>query len=522
MWICLNLKHQIKKDLAVSGAEIRWSTCQHWLIKQGLELQTPGTSVELANFRESEDRLRQQQLESTHREKVLVRRLATKEQEMQEYANQIAELKAAQAPGAAALRSALLDPAVNLLLQRLRQELLATRARLEETQNELSAWKFTPDSNTGKRLMAKCRLLYQENEELGRMINSGRLAKLEGDLALQKSFSEEVKKSQSELDEFLQDLDEDVEGMQSTIYYLQQELRKAKETVTSLQQENTLLKNGNTTTVSEHHEGVPDSEVGREARPRTPPICHNGVQHKGEEDLVGWEERTSNQAASRDPNISPAQSLPRSPSTPTAEQSVDIVSAHEEMTHSPPPPEEDSVSCEVRTRPRSPQEPEGRTFEESNESVNLQPPSPTTSATIKREWERTKHHDESSSDSGELILKLEAEDIGEEETESRDSNPAETESKVAKNRGTANVSDSEVETSIKSNNHTERSPVTSGPVLRKRTYPSDDSSGDDSDNVPLIKKVRRDSELSLHYNDEDDDETGLTNGDTSVVENDGQ
>jgi len=52
-------------------------------------------------------------------------------------------------------------------------------------------------SNTGKRLMAKCRLLYQENEELGRMIASGRIAKLEGELALQKSFSEEVKKSQS-------------------------------------------------------------------------------------------------------------------------------------------------------------------------------------------------------------------------------------------------------------------------------------------------------------------------------------
>ena len=45
--------------------------------------------------------------------------------------------------------------------------------------------------------MAKCRLLYQENEELGRVVSSGRLAKLEGDLALQKSFSEEVKKSQS-------------------------------------------------------------------------------------------------------------------------------------------------------------------------------------------------------------------------------------------------------------------------------------------------------------------------------------
>lgn len=33
----------------------------------------------------------------------------------------------------------------------------------------------------------------------------------------------------AELDEFLQDLDEDVEGMQGTIYFLQQELRRAKE-----------------------------------------------------------------------------------------------------------------------------------------------------------------------------------------------------------------------------------------------------------------------------------------------------
>jgi len=45
--------------------------------------------------------------------------------------------------------------------------------------------------------MAKCRLLYQENEELGKVISSGRVAKLEGELALQKSFSDEVKKSQS-------------------------------------------------------------------------------------------------------------------------------------------------------------------------------------------------------------------------------------------------------------------------------------------------------------------------------------
>lgn len=111
--------------------------------------------------------------------------------------SQIAEYKAAQAPSAVALRTALLDPAVNLLFEKLKKELKATKAKLEETQNELSAWKFTPDSNTGKRLMAKCRLLYQENEELGKMTSNGRLAKLETELAMQKSFSEEVKKSQS-------------------------------------------------------------------------------------------------------------------------------------------------------------------------------------------------------------------------------------------------------------------------------------------------------------------------------------
>ncbi|ODM90955.1 Pre-mRNA-splicing regulator female-lethal(2)D [Orchesella cincta] len=80
--------------------------------------------------------------------------------------------------------------------------------------------------NTGKRLMAKCRMLYQENEDLGKMITSGRLAKLESDLALQKSLTEEMKRGQSEMDDLVQELDEDVEGMQSTIFFLQQQLRE--------------------------------------------------------------------------------------------------------------------------------------------------------------------------------------------------------------------------------------------------------------------------------------------------------
>ena len=44
--------------------------------------------------------------------------------------------------------------------------------------------------------MAKCRMLLQENEDLGKSMSSGRIAKLEGDIALQKRLIEEMKNSE--------------------------------------------------------------------------------------------------------------------------------------------------------------------------------------------------------------------------------------------------------------------------------------------------------------------------------------
>lgn len=74
------------------------------------------------------------------------------------------------------------------------------------------------------------------------MTANGRIAKLENELTLHKTYCEEVKKSQSEIDEILQDLDEDVEGMQSTILILQRELKTYKEKIDKLQIENASLK----------------------------------------------------------------------------------------------------------------------------------------------------------------------------------------------------------------------------------------------------------------------------------------
>lgn len=155
-----------------------------------------------------------------------------KEQQIQDYANQLTELKSS-----IPAKSNLVDPAINLIFIKLKAELKATKAKLEDTQNELTAWKFTPDSNTGKRLMAKCRLLYQENEELGKIVSNGRLAKLESDLALHRNMCDELKRSQSDVEGIIQDLDVDVEGLTSTIILLQQKLKTSDEKISQLESE---------------------------------------------------------------------------------------------------------------------------------------------------------------------------------------------------------------------------------------------------------------------------------------------
>ncbi|VFV28546.1 wtap protein, partial [Lynx pardinus] len=71
--------------------------------------------------------------------------LATKEQETQECTTQIQYLKQVQQPSVAQLRSTTADPAINLFLLKMKGELEQTKDKLEQAQNELSAWKYTPD-----------------------------------------------------------------------------------------------------------------------------------------------------------------------------------------------------------------------------------------------------------------------------------------------------------------------------------------------------------------------------------------
>lgn len=55
------------------------------------------------------------------------------------------ELKLSRTPSLAQLQNLMLDPAVNLMFINMKQEMDACKSKLEQAQNELAAWKFTPD-----------------------------------------------------------------------------------------------------------------------------------------------------------------------------------------------------------------------------------------------------------------------------------------------------------------------------------------------------------------------------------------
>ncbi|KAG5680747.1 hypothetical protein PVAND_010236 [Polypedilum vanderplanki] len=184
---------------------------------------------------EENEKLKVALKESQRREKLLMRRNQLHSTQQLDYLNQLNELKYRKIESNSS--NTLFDPTVNIIFTKLKNELKTTKAKLEDTQNELTAWKFTPDSNTGKRLMAKCRLLYQENEELGKIISNGRLAKLETELALQKNMNEELKRSHSEFEGIIQDFDIDMEGLTSTIINLQQKLKASEEKISKLEKD---------------------------------------------------------------------------------------------------------------------------------------------------------------------------------------------------------------------------------------------------------------------------------------------
>merc|ERR1712131_186613 len=182
---------------------------------------------------ETEERMNKQLAEAAKRENVLVLRLSAREQELQDVAAVAVKYRQQQASGAT-LRKTMLDPAINHLFLKMKTELKDTKEKLESAQSELNAWKFTPDSQTGKKLMARVRTLIQENQELGKQLSSGTVAMLESKLQLQEKKNAELTSAQADTDAFVLQLDEEVEGMQAKIMSLEAQLNKPNQQIKEL------------------------------------------------------------------------------------------------------------------------------------------------------------------------------------------------------------------------------------------------------------------------------------------------
>lgn len=76
------------------------------------------------------------------------------------------------------------------------------------------------------------------------------------------------------------ELDEDVEGMQSTIYFLQQQLRQTRDQLAAMQKENELLRNESTSLPAPSHTSndanhTPIGETSLESESQF--VQHNGI-----------------------------------------------------------------------------------------------------------------------------------------------------------------------------------------------------------------------------------------------------
>ena len=155
-------------------------------------------------------------------------------------------------PNVVQLKQLMLDPALNREFVRLRTELEASKMELRAAKVELAASTFSPESELGKKLVAKCRALADENEEMAKGIvkgnlnyctisifncsplhiatdlSEGRVHQLETQLAMAREYASEMRAQTLELEEHCTVMDEELEELQMEAFALRKEVADLK------------------------------------------------------------------------------------------------------------------------------------------------------------------------------------------------------------------------------------------------------------------------------------------------------
>lgn len=182
--------------------------------------QQPATTTSSGNT-PTEDisvlRQRESQLQAQLMEKIL---------ENMELRRHLQAAKAAAEPNVVQVRQLLLDPAVNREFQRMHKALEDKSEEAQRLREELQGTTFQFDSKAGRMLVAKCRTLQEENEEMGRELSEDRVHKLERQLALAKAYAEDMQAAFQECEDHATALDEEAEKIQEENFKLRRQMQE--------------------------------------------------------------------------------------------------------------------------------------------------------------------------------------------------------------------------------------------------------------------------------------------------------
>ncbi|KAG2606105.1 FKBP12-interacting protein of 37 kDa-like isoform X2 [Panicum virgatum] len=178
----------------------------------------------LSNLKSSEESLKEQLEKAKKREAAYIVTFAKREQEIAELKSAVRDLKTQLRPPSMQTRRLLLDPAIHEEFTRLKNLVEEKEKKIKELQDNVAAVNFTPSSKLGKMLMAKCRTLQEENEEIGAMASEGKIHELGMKIAVLKSQNNELRNQFDVLYKHMDGVTNDVERSNEMLSILQEEL----------------------------------------------------------------------------------------------------------------------------------------------------------------------------------------------------------------------------------------------------------------------------------------------------------
>uniref|UniRef100_A0AA85IQP8 Uncharacterized protein n=1 Tax=Trichobilharzia regenti TaxID=157069 RepID=A0AA85IQP8_TRIRE len=125
----------------------------------------------------------------------------------------------------------LVDSSVNLILTRLLRVQRNFNNLVAANQSKLQSFTFTQNSQNGKRMMMRIRVLEHENEELANVNRAGRTARLETEIALRRAFVNDLKNAHSDMEYLVEEAESETEFVGNSLIMMQQRLQLGRTTV---------------------------------------------------------------------------------------------------------------------------------------------------------------------------------------------------------------------------------------------------------------------------------------------------